>query len=147
MQQSVFNPPSPSRHQGFTAFHIHRTHIHRTPINHVRADKWKYALLDVFMHSPECQQTTFGWCFETTFRYFRRFPPKTKSYTYFYRVVSSNPILKSAHFEEVPIVFAHPEHIEGRQYDATFCKTTYFNEPVITPSESHLLTFGRFLLL
>ena len=46
-----------------------------------------------------------------------------KSYTYFYRVESSNPILKSAHFEEVPIVFAHPEHIEGRKYDATFSKT------------------------
>ncbi len=45
-----------------------------------------------------------------------------KSYTYFYRVESSNPILKSAHFEEVPIVFAHPELIEGRQYDAAFCK-------------------------
>ncbi|MBQ8486196.1 MAG: carboxylesterase family protein [Prevotella sp.] len=46
-----------------------------------------------------------------------------KSYTYFYRVESSNPILKSAHFEEIPIVFAHLEHIEGRQYDATFSKT------------------------
>ena len=46
-----------------------------------------------------------------------------KSYTYYYRVESSDPILKSAHFEEVPIVFAHPEMIEGRQYDATFMKT------------------------
>ncbi len=46
-----------------------------------------------------------------------------KSYTYFYRVESSNPIRKSAHFEEVPIVFAHPEQIEGRPYDATFSKT------------------------
>ena len=46
-----------------------------------------------------------------------------KSYTYYYRVESSNPIRKSAHFEEVPIVFAHPEMIEGRQYDATFMKT------------------------
>ena len=45
-----------------------------------------------------------------------------KSYTYYYRVESSNPILKSAHFEEVPIVFAHPELTEGRQYDAAFCK-------------------------
>ena len=45
-----------------------------------------------------------------------------KSYTYFYRVESSNPIRTSAHFEEVPIVFAHPELIEGRPYDATFCK-------------------------
>ena len=46
-----------------------------------------------------------------------------KSYTYYYRVESSNPILKSAHFEEVPIVFNHPEFIEGRPYDATFSKT------------------------
>ena len=46
-----------------------------------------------------------------------------KSYTYYYRVESSDPIRKSAHFEEVPIVFAHPEMIEGRQYDATFMKT------------------------
>ena len=46
-----------------------------------------------------------------------------KSYTYFYRVESSNPIRKSAHFEEVPVVFAHPEMIEGRQFDATFMKT------------------------
>ena len=34
-----------------------------------------------------------------------------KSYTYYYRVESSDPIRKSAHFEEVPIVFAHPEMI------------------------------------
>ena len=46
-----------------------------------------------------------------------------KSYTYFYRVESSDPIRKSAHFEEVPIVFAHPEQIEGRKYDETFSKT------------------------
>ena len=46
-----------------------------------------------------------------------------KSYTYFYRVESSNPIRKSAHFEEVPVVFAHPDMIEGRQFDATFMKT------------------------
>ena len=46
-----------------------------------------------------------------------------KSYTYFYRVESSDPILKSAHFEEVPVVFAHPEFSVGRPYDATFCKT------------------------
>ena len=45
-----------------------------------------------------------------------------KSYTYFYRVESSDPIRKSAHFEEVPIVFNHREMIEGRQYDAAFCK-------------------------
>ena len=46
-----------------------------------------------------------------------------KSYTYYYRVESSDPIRKSAHFEEVPIVFCHPEFIEGRQYDETFSKT------------------------
>jgi para-nitrobenzyl esterase len=46
-----------------------------------------------------------------------------KSYTYFYRVESSNPIRKSAHFEEVPIVFNHPDQIEGRPYDPTFSKT------------------------
>ena len=46
-----------------------------------------------------------------------------KSYTYYYRVESSDPIRKSAHFEEVPIVFAHRELIEGRPYDETFCKT------------------------
>ena len=46
-----------------------------------------------------------------------------KSYTYYYTVESSEPIRKSAHFEEVPIVFAHPEMIGGRQYDATFMKT------------------------
>ena len=46
-----------------------------------------------------------------------------KSYTYFYRVESSDPILKSAHFEEVPIVFNHPEMVSGRPYDPTFCKT------------------------
>ena len=45
-----------------------------------------------------------------------------KSYTYYYRVESSDPILKSAHFEEVPIVFAHPEFTVGRPYDPSFCK-------------------------
>ena len=45
-----------------------------------------------------------------------------KSYTYYYRVESSNPILKSGHFEEVPIVFCHQEMTEGRPYDATFGK-------------------------
>ena len=45
-----------------------------------------------------------------------------KSYTYYYRVESSDPIRKSAHFEEVPIVFAHPEFVEGRPYDPTFSK-------------------------
>ena len=45
-----------------------------------------------------------------------------KSYTYYYRVESSDPIRKSAHFEEVPIVFAHPEFVDGRPYDPTFSK-------------------------
>ena len=46
-----------------------------------------------------------------------------KCYTYFYRVESSDPIRKSAHFEEVPIVFAHPECVDGRPYDPVFSKT------------------------
>ena len=45
-----------------------------------------------------------------------------KSYTYYYRVESSDLIRKSAHFEEVPIVFGHPECIEGRPYDPAFSK-------------------------
>ena len=46
-----------------------------------------------------------------------------KSYTYYYRVENSDPILKCAHFEEVPVVFAHPEFTGGKPYDVTFCKT------------------------
>ncbi|MBQ8940480.1 MAG: carboxylesterase family protein [Firmicutes bacterium] len=46
-----------------------------------------------------------------------------KSYTYFYRVESSAPILKSAHGEELPIVFKHPEMTDVRPYDETFSKT------------------------
>jgi len=46
-----------------------------------------------------------------------------KSYTYFYRVESSDPILKSGHGEELPIVFCHPEMTDGRPYDAIFSKT------------------------
>ena len=46
-----------------------------------------------------------------------------KSYTYYYRVESSVPILKSGHGEELPIVFCHPEMTDGRPYDATFSKT------------------------
>ena len=46
-----------------------------------------------------------------------------KSYTYYYRVESSMPILKSAHGEELPIVFCHPEMTDGRPYDETFSKT------------------------
>ena len=45
-----------------------------------------------------------------------------KSYTYYYRVENSDPILKCAHFEEVPVVFAHPEFTGGRPYDPAFCK-------------------------
>ena len=45
------------------------------------------------------------------------------SYTYYYRVESSDPMLKSAHGEELPIVFAHPEMTDGRPYDETFSKT------------------------
>ena len=45
-----------------------------------------------------------------------------KSYTYFYRVESAVPILKSAHGEELPIVFKHPEMTEPRPYDETFSK-------------------------
>ena len=46
-----------------------------------------------------------------------------KSYTYYYRVESSMPILKSGHGEELPIVFCHPKMTDGRPYDATFSKT------------------------
>ena len=45
-----------------------------------------------------------------------------KSYTYYYRVESSDPVRKSAHFEEVPIVFGHPEFVDGRPYDPAFSK-------------------------
>jgi para-nitrobenzyl esterase len=45
-----------------------------------------------------------------------------KSYTYYFRAENSDPILKSAHFEEVPIVFAHPEFTGGKPYDPAFCK-------------------------
>ena len=43
-----------------------------------------------------------------------------KSYTYYYRVEASEPILKAAHGEELPIVFCHPEMTD---IDVTFCKT------------------------
>ena len=48
-----------------------------------------------------------------------------KSYTYYYRVESSLPIIKSGHASELSVVFAHPELIDftGRAYDETFCKT------------------------
>ena len=46
-----------------------------------------------------------------------------KVYTYYYRVESVMPILKSGHGEELPIVFCHPEMTDGRPYDATFSRT------------------------
>ena len=48
-----------------------------------------------------------------------------KSYTYFYRVESSQPYIKAGHASELPVVFAHPEIQEftGRAYDETFSKT------------------------
>lgn len=46
-----------------------------------------------------------------------------KSYTYQYRVESSDPILKCAHFEEVPVLFAHPEFVVGRTCSDLFCQT------------------------
>ena len=46
-----------------------------------------------------------------------------KVYTYFFTVESSMPMLKSGHGEELPVVFCHPEMIEGRLFDVTFQKT------------------------
>ena len=48
-----------------------------------------------------------------------------KSYTYYYRVESSQPYIKAGHASELPVVFAHPEITEftGRAYDETFSKT------------------------
>ncbi len=46
-----------------------------------------------------------------------------EAYTYFYRVESSEGILKAAHGQELSIVFYHPEQTDGRQIDPTFCKT------------------------
>ena len=47
------------------------------------------------------------------------------SYTYYYRVESSQPYIKAGHASELPVVFAHPEIQEftGRAYDETFSKT------------------------
>ena len=47
-----------------------------------------------------------------------------KSYTYYYRVESSQPYIKAGHASELPVVFAHPEIQEftGRAYDETFSK-------------------------
>ena len=48
-----------------------------------------------------------------------------KSYTYYYRIESSQPYIKAGHASELPVVFAHPEIQEftGRAYDETFSKT------------------------
>ena len=48
-----------------------------------------------------------------------------KSYTYYYRVESSQPFIKAGHASELSVVFAHPEINEftGRAYDENFCKT------------------------
>ena len=48
-----------------------------------------------------------------------------KSYTFYYRVESSQPYIKAGHASELPVVFAHPEIQEftGRAYDETFSKT------------------------
>ena len=48
-----------------------------------------------------------------------------KSYTYYYTVESSVPMIKSGHASELSVVFAHPEldDFTGRTYDETFCKT------------------------
>ena len=48
-----------------------------------------------------------------------------KSYTYYYTVESSVPLLKAGHASELSVVFNHPEMTDfwGRTYDATFCKT------------------------
>ena len=48
-----------------------------------------------------------------------------KSYTYYYRVESSLPLIKAGHASELSVVFAHPEldDFTGRAYDETFCKT------------------------
>ncbi len=48
-----------------------------------------------------------------------------KSYTYYYTVESSLPMIKSGHASELSVVFAHPEikDFTGREYDEAFCKT------------------------
>ncbi len=48
-----------------------------------------------------------------------------KSFTYYYTVESSLPMIKSGHASELSVVFAHPElnDFTGRAYDETFCKT------------------------
>ena len=48
-----------------------------------------------------------------------------KSYTYYYTVESSLPLIKAGHASELSVVFNHPEmnDFTGRTYDETFCKT------------------------
>ena len=48
-----------------------------------------------------------------------------KSYTYFFTVESSVPLMRSAHAVELSTVFNHPEEnlVTGRQFDETFSKT------------------------
>ena len=48
-----------------------------------------------------------------------------KSYTYYYTVESSKPLIKAGHASELSVIFAHPEFTEftGRTYDENFCKT------------------------
>ena len=48
-----------------------------------------------------------------------------KSYTYYFTVESSVPLMKSGHAVELATVFNHPEDIQctGRQFDETFSKT------------------------
>ena len=48
-----------------------------------------------------------------------------KSYTYFFTVESSVPLMRSAHAVELSTVFNHPEEnlVTGRQFDKTFSKT------------------------
>ena len=47
-----------------------------------------------------------------------------KSYTYYFRVESSVPMMKSGHAIELSTVFNHPEetYVTGRQFDETFGK-------------------------
>ena len=48
-----------------------------------------------------------------------------KSYTYYFTVESSLPLMKSGHAVELSAVLNHPEEkgITGRAFDETFCKT------------------------
>ena len=48
-----------------------------------------------------------------------------KSYTYFFTVESSVPLMRSGHAVELSTVFNHPEEtlVTGRQFDETFSKT------------------------